>query len=90
MVVDSSPKFLNLERKAAPMRVVQSQQMSIGEVDVSRITFDAKSRDDIPKILKGLQYLYMQGELRTSVFDLLNRQIAPAVNKANGRPGMTP
>ena len=63
--------------------------MTIGEVDVSRITFDARSRDDIPKILKGLQYLYMQSELRTSVFDLLNRQIAPAVNKANGRPGMT-
>lgn len=63
--------------------------MTIGEVDVSRITFDARSRDDIPKILKGLQYLYMQSELRASVFDLLNRQIAPTVSKANGRPGMT-
>ncbi len=44
---------------------------------------------DIPKILRGLQYLYMESDLRASVFELLNRQIAPTVNKSNGRPGMT-
>jgi len=71
------------------MRVVQNQQMTIGEVDISQITFDPKSRDDIPKILRGLQHLYMQPELRASVFELLKTQIAPAVNKSNGRPGMT-
>ena len=37
------------------MRVVQNEQMTIGEVDISRISFDLKSRDDIPKIFKGLQ-----------------------------------
>ncbi len=56
------------------MRVVQSQQMTIGEVDVSKITFDPKSRDDIPKILHGLQYLYMEPDLRASVFELLKPQ----------------
>jgi len=71
------------------MRVVQSQQMTIGEVDVSKITFDPKSRDDIPKLLRGLQHLYMQTDLRTSVFELLNQRISPAVDKSNGRPGMT-
>jgi len=71
------------------MRVVQSQQMIIGEVDVSKITFDPKSRDDIPKLLRGLQHLYMQTDLRTSVFELLNQRISPAVDKSNGRPGMT-
>ncbi len=71
------------------MRVVQSQQMIIGEVDVSKITFDPKSRDDIPKLLRGLQHLYMQTDLRSSVFELLNQRISPAVDKSNGRPGMT-
>ena len=33
--------------------------MHIGEVDVSRIILDAKSRDDIPQILRELQYLYI-------------------------------
>ena len=71
------------------MRVVQHQPMSIGEVDVSKITFDARSRDDIPKILRGLQHLYTDSSLRCAVFELLTKQMAPQANKDNGRPGMT-
>ncbi len=71
------------------MRVVQNNQMTIGEVDVSQIKFDPKSRDDIPKILRGLQQLYMDASLRSAIFELLERQIAPKVDKRNGRPGMT-
>ena len=71
------------------MRVVQNEQMTIGEVDISKISFDLKSRDDIPKILKGLQFIYTHAALRTSIFQLLESQIAPKVSKTNGRPGMT-
>ena len=71
------------------MRVVQHPQMSIGEVDVSKIAFDARSRDDIPKILRGLQHLYTDTTLRAAVFALLTEQITPRVDKSNGRPGMT-
>src|SRR5450759_2600164 len=70
------------------MRVVQNSQMQIGEVDISQIKFDPKSRDDIPKILKGLQHLYMNLPLRTEIFELLDAEISPKVNKRNGRPGM--
>jgi IS5 family transposase len=70
------------------MRVVQNSQMQIGEVDISQIKFDPKSRDDIPKILKGLQHLYMNLPLRTQIFDLLEAELSPKVNKRNGRPGM--
>ena len=71
------------------MRVVQNIQMQIGEVDVSKIKFDLKSRDDIPKILRGLQHLYIDPALRTKLFALLEEHIAPKVDKNNGRPGMT-
>ena len=71
------------------MRVVQNVQMQIGEVDVSKVKFDLKSRDDIPKILRGLQHLYMELPLRTKLFELLEEKIAPKVDKRNGRPGMT-
>ena len=71
------------------MRVVQNIQMTIGEVDISKINFDLKSRDDIPKILRGLQHLYTNVPLRTALFELLDSQIAPKVSKCNGRPGMT-
>ena len=71
------------------MRAVQNIQMQIGEVAISQIKFDPKSRDDIPKILKGLQYLYRDPSLRAAIFQLLENEIAPKVSKQNGRPGMT-
>jgi transposase, IS5 family len=70
------------------MRVVQNPQMQIGQVDISKITFNLKSRDDIPKILRGLQHLYTDLPLRTALFTLLEKRIAPKVDKRNGRPGM--
>jgi len=70
------------------MRVVQNTQMRIGEVDISQIKLDPKSRDDIPQILKGLQHLYVNQELRAEIFELLQAQVAPKVDKRNGRPGM--
>jgi hypothetical protein len=63
--------------------------MLIGEVDISQIKFDPKSRDDIPRILKGLQHLYLNVPLREKVFKLLEAGISPQVSKLNGRPGMT-
>jgi transposase, IS5 family len=71
------------------MRVVQNIQMQIGEVDVSKVKFDLKSRDDIPKVLRGLQHLYTIAPLRTRLFALLEEHIATKVDKRNGRPGMT-
>lgn len=70
------------------MRVVQNQQMQLGEVDIAGIRFNPKSRDDIPKILKGLQYLYVQEALRNEIFALLEARFCPNVDKRNGRPGM--
>lgn len=70
------------------MRVVQNPQMQIGEVDIAQIKFDLRSRDDIPKILRGLQHLYLNLPLRAQIFQLLETELAPKVNKRNGRPGM--
>jgi len=71
------------------MRVVQPSQMTIGEVDISKMTFNLKSRDDIPKILKGLQFIYLNTLLRDAIFALLIKRISPDVSKTNGRPGMS-
>ncbi|AKH39725.1 transposase [Nitrosomonas communis] len=71
------------------MRVTQTSQMELGEIDVSHIKFDLRSRDDIPRILRGLQHLYLDEALCHKVFALLESEIAPKVDKHNGRPGMT-
>lgn len=70
------------------MRAVQNPQMQIGEVDISKMTFDPKSRDDIPQVLRGLQYIYTNLSVRSKIFQLLESKIAPGVDKSNGRPGM--
>lgn len=84
---DPQAVVFNAER-ALPMRVIQSQQMILGEVDIASIRFDSKSRDDIPKLLKGLQFVYANTALRSAIFALLSSQIAPKVDPHNGRPGM--
>ena len=66
------------------MRTVHDPQMKFGEVDIAAIELDPKSRDDIPPILSGLQYIYSTVELRSAVFKILARVIP----SRNG-PGLT-
>jgi hypothetical protein len=40
------------------MRKVIQEQMKFGEVAISDIEFDVRSRDEIPKLLLGLQEVY--------------------------------
>ena len=60
--------------------------MQLGEVDISDITFDAKSRDDIPRLLRALQHIWTNIELRSQVFQVLDTMTN--TDKGNGRPGM--
>ncbi len=39
------------------MRKVKESQMKLGEVNIADIKFDLRSRDEIPKLLMGLQYI---------------------------------
>jgi hypothetical protein len=71
------------------MRVVQQVQMQLGEIDISNIWIDPKSRDDIPQILKGLQHVYKDPKAKEEIFKLLEQEISPTIDKKNGRPGMT-
>ena len=70
------------------MRDLQNTQLQLGKVDISKIKFDERSRDDIPKILKGLQHIYINSVIRDAVFKILEKNILPGIDKNNGRPGM--
>jgi len=70
------------------MRTVQNIQLKLGEVDVSHVKIDVKSRDDIPQILRGIQYLYINTEIRDKLFTALEKTIPKKIDKSNGRPGM--
>lgn len=70
------------------MRKVIESQMKFGEVDISKIEFDLRSRDEIPKLLMGLQYIYCTPELRDEVFQILEEIVPEGTDSDNGRPGM--
>lgn len=70
------------------MREIEKKQRLFGQVNIAEIQFDPKSRDDIPQILKGIQHIYVTDDLRTKLFEILEKLIPAEVNKRNGRPGM--
>ena len=70
------------------MRKIFDPQMKIGETAITSIEFDPKSRDEIPKLLRGLQLIYADQELRHQVFDALTEIIPSHVDPNNGRGGM--
>jgi transposase, IS5 family len=74
------------------MRQVINPQLQFGEVDIGAIVLDPKSRDDIPQLLRGLQYIYTNPQLRARVFAILEEVVPTGVNgqadTSTGRPGM--
>lgn len=70
------------------MREIINNQMKLGEVDIAGIKFDLKSRDEIPKLLIGLQAIYCNTETRHKVFAVLEKTLPKKTSKKTGRPGM--
>lgn len=78
------------------MRSVFHSQLNLGEEDIAKIKLDPKSRDDIPQLLAGLQYIYTHTDVRQAVFKILEEVVPSRAgsdknDKAStdkGRPGM--
>ena len=70
------------------MRKVENSQMEFGEIAIGEIHTQAKSRDDLPVVRKGIQHMYTIPQLRRRIFALLTEQIRPGINLKVGRPGM--
>jgi len=62
--------------------------MQLREIDIANIRLDSRSRDDIPELLRGLQYLYTDKQLRAQIFEVLAGLTPPTINPEMGRPGM--
>jgi len=70
------------------MRKVRRQQLQFGQADIGQIQFDPRSRDDIPQLLRGLQYIYTTPAVRAEVFRILEELAARRANPGTGRPGL--
>jgi hypothetical protein len=71
-----------------PMRKIIEKQLKIGQVDISNIELDPRSRDEIPQLLAGLQAIYTNRKTRSKVFTILQNIVPDNTDAGNGRPGM--
>ena len=69
------------------MRQRFEQQMNLRTVAIADVKFPLKSRDELPPVLKVLQYIFVTSGLNEKVFSLLEKKII-ADKKKTGRPGM--
>lgn len=69
------------------MRHRFEQQTTLGIVPVSEAKFPLRSRDELPPVLKALQYIFVTPELNEKIFQLLEKKISSG-KKKTGRTGM--
>lgn len=70
------------------MRKTYNYQFGFGNVDISEIRFDTKSRDELDEVMQGLQYIFVNREIREEIFKLLESVIPADISRTTGRPGM--
>jgi len=63
-------------------------QLELGSTPIQNVNIPTDSRDELPAILRSLQYIYSTPEINNKVFDLLEEKILSAIDKNFGRPGM--
>ena len=70
------------------MRKVFEPQMTFGQTPIDQIKIDMRARDEIPKLLLGLQHIFCDTTLRQKVFEILETMLPDDIDSKNGRPGM--
>ena len=63
-------------------------QYELGATPIEKLEIPSKSRDEMPPVLRALQYIYNTPELNQKVFELLEAKVMTG-KKQTGRYGMT-
>ena len=65
-------------------------QYELGACPIEQVKISGRSRDELPPVLRALQYIYGDPELNKAVFDLLEQRLFPSSKRRrSGRPGMS-
>lgn len=70
------------------MRKKFEVQYELGATPIENLSIPTRSRDEMPPVLRALQYIYTTPELNEKVFELLDSKVRRG-KKQTGRPGMT-
>ena len=69
------------------MRQRFEQQTTFGTALISEVKFPTRSRDELPPVLKAMQYIFVTPELNEKIFSLLEQKVCKG-KKKTGRKGM--
>ena len=70
------------------MRIKIDESPTLGVIPIEDIKLDVNSRDDIPRILRSLQEIWQQPDLRDRILQVIQDQVGDGVRQDTGRPGM--
>lgn len=62
-------------------------QLQLGQTAIERIEIPLRSRDELPPILTGLQWIFLTPEVNQEIFRLLEQEVQ-GNKEQTGRPGM--
>jgi transposase, IS5 family len=62
-------------------------QLALGKIPIEKVILPLKSRDELPPILAGLQWIFQTPEVNSRIFVLLESKLL-AGKQATGRPGL--
>lgn len=71
------------------MRKIFNAQMQMGGIDINDIKIELNNRDEIPQLLRGLQFVYRNKKVRNLIFRELSTVLPDEIDKNTGREGMT-
>ena len=69
------------------MRKRFEPQLALGQIPIDQVRIPTKSRDEMPPVLRGLQWIVQTPEVNEQIFALLETKVI-GTKQATGRPGM--
>ena len=70
------------------MRKTFEVQLELGQPAIEDVVLPKRSRDELPPLLKGLQWIFKTPELGEAIFELLENAVVGSKQSTTGRPGM--
>ena len=70
------------------MRQRFESQTDLGQTPIAQVVIPLKSRDELPPVLAGLQWIFCTPGVNHAVFDLLEKKVVGDKLSHTGRPGM--
>ena len=69
------------------MRSQYQLQLKLGQIPIESVKIPEKSRDELPAVLAGLQWIFKNSEVKEEIFKVLEEKVC-GDKKRTGRPGM--